>query len=61
MIFQGVKAMEIEYHVKVKVFVDGSTDEAIERAAQNAAKDIDSLLCNRTIKTEGCNIRYEVE
>ena len=52
---------EVEYHVLVKVFVTGDSDQAIENAAQNAAQDVESLLTNRTIHTADCDVRYEVE
>jgi hypothetical protein len=49
-----------EYEVVVKVFLTGNPGADFEKAAQNAANDIHSLLTNRTIQTAGCDVKYEV-
>jgi hypothetical protein len=53
-----------DYSVMVTVHVtgkEGLSDEEFDKAAQNAANDINAILANRTINTAGCDIAYEVE
>lgn len=47
--------------VKIKVTPGASADtEAIEKAAQNAAHDLVSIINQRTIHTSHCDVAYEV-